>query len=203
MAHQIVNVDKGIAHNATIAAGDGMDGRWRALVLNADYRPLSYYPLSTWNWKDAVRAICMDRVHIVAEYEKVVRSPSIELRLPSVLCLKNYISLNRSPVFTRFNVFLRDGFACVYCGETDDLTFDHLLPRSKGGKTSWTNIVTACGPCNLRKGRKSPGEVGLRMPYKPHKPSSYELMEMGRRFPPNYLHESWLDFLYWDVELEP
>ena len=117
-----------------------------ALVLNADYRPLSYYPLSLWSWQDAVKAVFLDRVHIVAEYEHAVSSPSFSMRLPSVVCLKSYVKPSRNPAFTRFNVFLRDRFECQYCGEgrpTPDLTFDHVIPRSRGGRTSWDNVVTA------------------------------------------------------------
>src|SRR5882757_4765040 len=102
-----------------------------ALVLNADYRPLSYYPLSLWPWQEAVKAVFLDRVEVVAEYEHKVHSPSFEMRLPSVISLRDYVSQDRPPAFTRFNVFLRDGFACTYCGTHDDLTFDHLTPRSK------------------------------------------------------------------------
>ena len=87
-----------------------------ALVLNADYRPLSYYPLSLWCWQDAVKAVFLDRVNIVSEYERRVRSPSIEIKLPSVVSLKSYVRPALYPAFTRFNVFLRDRFVCQYCG---------------------------------------------------------------------------------------
>lgn len=107
-----------------------------ALVLNADYRPLSYYPLSLWSWQDTLKAVFLDRVNIVSEYETVVRSPSAEFRLPSVVSLKTYVQPSRYPAFTRFNVFLRDRFSCQYCGDKDELTFDHVVPRSKGGLTS-------------------------------------------------------------------
>ena len=79
-----------------------------ALVLNADYRPLSYFPLSLWSWQDAIKAVFMDRVNIVCEYDQVVRSPTFEMKLPSVVSLKTYISHERHPAFTRFNVFLRE-----------------------------------------------------------------------------------------------
>ncbi|WP_245278113.1 HNH endonuclease [Methylosinus sp. PW1] len=108
-----------------------------ALVLNADYRPLSYYPLSLWGWQDAIKAVFLDRVNIVSEYDKTVKSPSFEIRLPSVVSLKAYVKPARHPAFTRFNVFLRDRFTCQYCGQQDDLTFDHVIPRSKGGATTW------------------------------------------------------------------
>ena len=174
-----------------------------ALVLNADFRPLSYYPLSLWSWQDAIKAVFMERVNIVSEYEKVVRSPSFEMRLPSVVSLKSYVKPSRDPAFTRFNVFLRDRFACQYCGSRDDLTFDHLLPRSRGGQTTWQNVVAACSPCNLAKGDKLMAQAGMRPHQFPFQPTLAQLHANGRMFPPNYLHESWMDYLYWDTELEP
>lgn len=121
-----------------------------ALVLNADYRPLSYYPLSLWSWQDAIKAVFLDRVNIIAEYDHAVSSPSFSMRLPSVVSLKTYVQPTRNPAFTRFNVFLRDKFECQYCGTRDELTFDHVIPRAHGGETTWHNVVAACSPCNLK-----------------------------------------------------
>ncbi len=177
-----------------------------ALVLNADFRPLSYFPLSLWSWQEAVKAVVSERVNVVSEYDRQVRSPTWCLRLPSVISLKEYIPAARRPAFTRFNVFLRDRFSCQYCGSpfpTHDLTFDHVIPRSRGGRTTWGNVVTACAPCNLRKGSRLPRQAGMVPLTPPFQPSSAKLQENGRLFPPNYLHHSWRDFLYWDSELEP
>ena len=173
-----------------------------ALVLNADFRPLSYYPLSLWNWQDAIRASISNRVNIIAEYDEVVRSPSVEIKIPSVVVLKQYIRPTSASAFTRFNLFLRDEFKCQYCGSKGDMTFDHIVPRSKGGRTTWENVVASCQKCNLRKGSKSIKNAGLRLRQKPIKPDPEYLRNQGRKFPPNYLHESWLDYLYWDTELE-
>jgi 5-methylcytosine-specific restriction endonuclease McrA len=107
------------------------------------------------------------------------------------------------PAFTRFNVFLRDRFMCQYCGSKDDLTFDHLVPRSRGGQTRWDNVVAACAPCNLSKGGHLAHHAGMQPRQLPYRPTVFELHRNGRLFPPNYLHESWLDYLYWDTELEP
>ncbi len=178
-------------------------GAHPALVLNADYRPLSYYPLSLWSWQDAIKAVFLDRVNIVSEYDVAVRSPSFAMKLPSVVSLKTYIRPARSPAFTRFNVFLRDRFCCQYCDRREDLTFDHLIPRSRGGQTTWENVVTACSPCNLRKGGLHPSEAKMWPHQLPYRPSVADLHNHGRQFPPNYLHESWLDYLYWDTELDP
>ena len=77
-----------------------------------------------------------------------------------------------------------------------------MTPRSRGGITSWENVVAACSPCNLRKGSKSLKQSGMGLRRPPRQPGSEELRNMGRRFPPNHLHDSWVDFLYWDAELE-
>jgi 5-methylcytosine-specific restriction endonuclease McrA len=174
-----------------------------ALVLNADFRPLSYYPLSLWNWQDTVKAVFLDRVNIVSEYDRYVRSASFEMRLPSVVALKTYVKPALYPAFTRFNVFLRDRFACQYCGAKHDLTFDHLIPRARGGMTRWDNVVAACSPCNLKKGSMLAEVAKMHPMQMPYRPTVFELHRNGRMFPPNYLHQSWLDYLYWDTELEP
>jgi 5-methylcytosine-specific restriction endonuclease McrA len=174
------------------------------LVLNADFQPLSYFPLSVWSWQEAIKAVFLDRVNIVATYEAKIRSVSFEMDAPSVVSLKDYVVQERPPAFTRFNVFLRDGFACAYCGTPgrEELTFDHVNPRSQGGRTTWENIVAACAPCNLRKGGRTPRQSAMFPHPAPYRPTLYQLQSMGRRFPPNFLHESWMDYLYWDTELD-
>ena len=174
-----------------------------ALVLNADYRPLSYYPLSLWSWQDAIKAVFLDRVQIVSSYDRIIKSPSFEMFLPSVVSLKEYVKLARNPAFTRFNVFLRDRFTCQYCGSKDDLTFDHVIPRSKGGRTTWENVVAACAPCNLKKANRLPRDIKMFPMQAPFQPTVHDLHNNGRAFPPSHLHQSWLDYLYWDIELEP
>ena len=176
-----------------------------ALVLNADFRPLSYYPLSLWCWQDSIKAVCLERVNIVSEYESKVHSPSITMKIPSVISLKQYVSLKRYPAFTRFNVFLRDYFTCQYCYEpypVKVLTFDHLIPKSHGGKTSWDNVVSACNKCNFKKGNRILEKTDMSLLRTPKQPTSQQLHKNGKKFPSNYLHKSWCDYLYWDSELE-
>ena len=125
------------------------------------------------------------------------------MNLPSVIALKSFVKLQRNPNFTRFNVFLRDKFTCQYCWSKKELTFDHLLPRSKGGKTDWNNVVTACSNCNVKKGGRLISYSDMKLNQEPFKPSTEDLHKNGKNFPPNFLHSSWMDYLYWDVELEP
>ncbi len=172
-----------------------------ALVLNADFRPLSYFPLSVAPWQTAVVDVISGRVSVVAEYDALVRSPSVAVRLPSVIALRTYHPRSRRVAFTRFNVFLRDRFRCQYCGlalPASQLTFDHVVPRCRGGRTSWANVVTACMPCNTRKGNRATPLPRRRA----REPTTQDLLVARRAFPPNHLHASWLDYLYWDSELE-
>ena len=172
-----------------------------ALVLNADFRPMSYFPLSLLSWQDAISAVFSQRVSVVAEYDACARSPSTRIRLPSVVALRKYQRTPRRVAFTRFNVFLRDRFTCQYCGKVlsaSALTFEHVIPRSHGGQTRWSNIVTACVPCNTSKG----SSLRIKPRRAPKEPTVKALLAARRAFPPGYLHESWADYLYWDTQLE-
>ena len=126
-----------------------------------------------WSWQETVKAVFLDRVNVVSEYERVIHSPSWQMRLPSVISLKEYVPLGRSPAFTRFNVFLRDRFSCQYCDvslPSELLTFDHVVPRSRGGTTTWENVVTACESCNLLKGNRLPQHAGVFLQRRPYRP---------------------------------
>ncbi len=171
----------------------------RTLVLNADFQPLSYFPLSLWDWQESIKAVFLNKVNVVSEYDFVARSPNARITIPSVVALKNIAPMDRSAAFTRFNVFLRDNFTCQYCEvkkTASDLTFDHIIPRSKGGKTSWKNVVSSCKDCNFRKGNKTLEEIGFKLKKNPINPSVRKLQESGRFVVPSQLHESWKDFLY-------
>ncbi len=176
-----------------------------SLVLNADYQPLSYFPLSLWNWQDTIKAVFLERVNIIAEYDYNVNSASLSIKLPSVIALKKYIPINKTIPFTRFNLFLRDKFKCQYCDTNlvaSELTFDHVRSRARGGVSDWVNVVSACYKCNNKKGSLSCKEAGMFPIKHPKKPTTNELRKISKSFPPNYLHYSWNDFLYWDAELE-
>ena len=188
----------------------------KTLVLNADMRPLSYNPLSVWTWQDAVNSVFKGKAYVIENYDEVkIRSPSIEIPVPSVIALNNYVYANHHVRFTRYNIYLRDKFTCAYCGnkhEAKDLSFDHLHPRSKGGKTTWENILTSCIRCNQIKNDKSLEDVvypkghdkaGQRMKlfYNPYIPTAEQFRRADRL---NYsqLHDSWENYIYWESELE-
>lgn len=170
-----------------------------ALVLNADFQPVDYFPLSTLGWQEAIKAAVKGSHVVVAEHDRVIRSPRIEMKLPSVLALREYQPPPRRVPFTRLNVFLRDRFRCQYCGDSQearDLTYDHVIPRSKGGTTCWGNIVAACDGCNVRK------DAHHAVPMKvPREPSVGEIAALKRAYPPPVIHETWRDFLFYDGDL--
>jgi 5-methylcytosine-specific restriction endonuclease McrA len=177
-----------------------MTSAYPALVLNADFAPISTYPLSVWDFQRTMRNTLKDRVTVLETYDAVLRSPSLRYRPPSVVALKRYVRRPSRAPFTRMNLFLRDDFRCQYCGGQHlpkDLTFDHVIPRCDGGGTNWENIVAACVPCNTRKGSRH----DMRPMAVPCMPSAYDLIR--RKTPETRnLHSSWMDYLYWSGVLE-
>ena len=143
----------------------------------------------------------------VREHDNSVNTPRGPVRVPTVIVAANYAKVPlRRPRFGARGIWERDGGVCQYTGRKlapKEGNIDHVVPRSRGGKTVWTNVVTACGSCNLLKGNRLPQQSGMFPKQKPIQPTSYMLQENGRAFPPNYLHESWRDYLYWDTELDP
>jgi len=174
-----------------------------ALILNADYRPLSYLPLSLWSWQEAVKAVFSGKVHVVDVYpDTTVRAASLEIPLPSVIALTEYAQQgNPVPAFTRRNVFLRDGYRCQYCGElfhTADLSLDHVVPRSQGGRLNWENAVTCCKACNGRKGSTPLSElhrIGMRLLTAPRAPTQMELAAKAAKMVPRRVHPTWKPYI--------
>ena len=172
-----------------------------ALFLNADFRPMRAYPVSTLQWQDAVRMTIAGDVAVVQTYDQVVRSPSFSMPLPSVVALREYQRQDRPAALTRANLFLRDELCCQYCGNrfpTEELTFDHVLPRSHGGTSTWENLAAACAPCNLKKSN----DPTVLPRQAPRRPTLAELNKIGLKVPQRLHQESWRDLLYWDSELE-
>lgn len=137
-----------------------------------------------------------------------VHSAHLRIAIPEIIRLTQYDRLPRREVaFTRHNIYEHYKYRCCYCGgrfPTMDLNLDHVIPRSKGGTATWENIVTACLPCNTRKGSRSPAEAGMRLLYKPSRPKwsvARCLMSQGTI----RIRESWqkvIDRVYWDAELQ-
>ena len=161
------------------------------LVLNADGQPISLLPPSTVNWKEAVTYVWLNKVNVLEWYDDwIVKSSSWETRVPAVIMMKEMYRRKRNPRFSRYNVYLRDLFTCQYCSTHNpqsNLTLDHVLPISKGGRTEWTNIVTACGPCNSKKGNNE----RIRPKILPHQPDYYELVNKRKKLEFDIKHPSW------------
>jgi 5-methylcytosine-specific restriction endonuclease McrA len=185
---------------------------WRCLVLNADYLPLSTYPLSIVSAQDAVSALWRERADVVESWPGAFfRSPSTSIAVPKVMALRNYAPISGEPKFCRRSILLRDHFCCQYCGKgfaSHELTYDHVTPRSRGGKTVWTNIVTSCIPCNAAKANRLPNYSGrkaagqMRPLKEPRRPTAAELLRAGLKFLPNDVREDFHAWLYWNVELD-
>jgi 5-methylcytosine-specific restriction endonuclease McrA len=164
------------------------------LVVNAGYQPMTAV-----TWQDAFSLFFREKVEIVEEYQDwIVRSAYTEFRVPAVIRLTEYTRPPREMTkFCRENVYARDGWRCQYCGikpVASKLTFDHVHPKSKGGKTNWTNIITACIKCNHRKADKTLEESGMKLLSQPREPkfeSNRASLTKGRTPPPE-----WSQWLY-------
>ena len=166
----------------------------RVLLLNQ-----SYEPISVINWQRAITLFTLGKVEVIKEYDNNIRSQYIVFKMPAVVRLLNAFRRPRKRVkFNRQNILARDRWRCQYCGNkfaAKELTYDHVLPRAKGGTTCWENIVTSCIPCNLKKGDKTPQQVGLKLKKKPTRPDWVPIftITVSRKTMP----EAWRDFCFW------
>ncbi len=140
----------------------------RVLVLNLDHSPVAVV-----SPQKAIVLLLLDKANCLSTYELLeIRTVSRSFEYPAVIRLNHYKNIPyRGALLNRVNLFRRDGGECQYCGSRRHLTIDHVIPRSKGGKTSWTNLVTACNRCNMNKGDKTPEQAGLILQKEPFKPS--------------------------------
>lgn len=160
------------------------------LVLDSSYRPIKQI-----SWQKAMTLFFQDKIEVIREYKDTwINSPSKRFRLPAVIRLVNYIfKLPWGIKLTRTNIFIRDKGKCQYCDKRlnkSRFTVDHVIPRSKGGKSSWENLVCACSKCNTYKGDKSLKEMGIKLKKKPGQPKNNLFMILKDESP-----ECWLDFL--------
>ena len=168
------------------------------LLLNATFEPLKVLA-----WKKAVVMVILGKVEVVEEYERSIRGVRFSIKLPAVIRLNRFIK-RRTPVvkFSRQNLYIRDRGKCQYCGasfEHKDLTYDHVLPRSKGGQTDWTNVVSCCTPCNLKKGGKTPEEAGMSLIRRPKAPIWIPLLNLSLGI--EETPAPWKNYLYLNLEL--
>ncbi len=155
------------------------------LLLNSWMLPHRVIP-----WQEAITLWYLGKVDVLEEYDDFIASPSISVPMPAVVRLRRQVAgVRRGVKFSRANVFSRDGYQCQYCGSKKprgELSFDHVLPRTVGGRTGWENIVTACRPCNLKKRNRTPDQAGMRLLRPPTRPVSLPIEPMsfgGREIP--------------------
>ncbi len=170
------------------------------LVLTHHYQPHRVVP-----WQKAITMLFDGKVEVLSEYDEDIRSVSLTIKMPAVVRLVRALRgvQRRGVKFSRANVLARDAFACQYCGRKApprELTFDHVVPRSQGGRTTWENIVTACRRCNGKKGGRTPDQAKMALMRAPICPKTLPLMhvrfELGRGIP-----EAWKSWMWWQSEL--
>lgn len=164
------------------------------LLLNSNYEPISVLPLSVINWQHAIKLMYLGRVHVIETYpDWIVHSERLALNVPSVAVTKEYFPHKQHVKFSRYNLYMRDLFKCAYCEDVfdyEELTIDHVIPRSAGGKTNWENCVTSCKSCNYAKGSRL-----IRPKFKPYKPDYYSLVGKWKRTDFTVKQESWNQYL--------
>jgi 5-methylcytosine-specific restriction endonuclease McrA len=183
----------------------------RTLVLDPGFQPHGIV-----EWQRAVSMIFQSKAELVAEYDEPcmtdeqadtarANSWTLILKVPAVVrLLRHEILRKKSVKFSRINVLTRDNFTCQYCGKrlaVRKLNYDHVVPRSRGGRTVWENIVTACYPCNARKDNRTPREARMRLRKPPVKPRSLPIVayhfDTGGGIP-----DAWRSYIYWHAALE-
>jgi 5-methylcytosine-specific restriction endonuclease McrA len=165
------------------------------LILNANAQPISYLPLSVIQWKEAIRYMYHNKCDVLEWYDDwLVRSPSWETRVPAVIMMKEFVKQKSEVRFSKSNLYLRDQYICLYCDNQfsrSNLTMDHVIPLSHGGKTNWENIATSCSSCNCAKGNKTI----MKPKYKPYRPGYWELVRKRKQMEFTIKHPSWELFL--------
>lgn len=179
------------------------------LLLNANGMPISQIPLSVVSWKVALQLVFLDKVKVIKEYDEwSVRSQHLEIKIPSIIIMAKQVKWVKSLKYSRNNVFLRDDFTCQLqttwrckesCGKVklSELTIDHVIPKSQGGKTTWINVCASCKDCNSDKG----SDHTIIPKKKPCKPSYYEILNKRKTLPIHIRDKDWKDYLDWPDHL--
>lgn len=168
----------------------------------------SFYPFQTLSFPRALRLLLLGKAELVEEYDWTLSTVNGVRRLPAVIRLVDKVSRSRAATnsvrFSRKAVIIRDKKQCQYCGKKctlDEITLDHVLPRSRGGKTCWTNIVVSCGKCNRKKDSKTPEEAKMRLLSRPIEPKSLDGSGVRFRYSGS-IPDQWKAYVYWNEELE-
>ena len=158
------------------------------LVLNSTYEPVN-----VCSTRRAVVLLLKGKAETIEAGAEVIRSERAVFAAPLVIRLHHYVRLPRADGrrLSRRAILARDGFRCQYCGSARHLTMDHIIPRSRGGPTSWENVVTSCAPCNVRKGACLPSEVGMSPSRRPRPPLPGDFVLASQRIVP----DAWLPYL--------
>ena len=179
------------------------------LILNSDGQPLSQVPLSVITWQNAIRLVFQGKATVLKSYDDwKVRSQHLEMNVPSIIIMSEQAKWSKNLKYSRANVYLRDNFTCQLqitgrCRDlhgkvkVTELTLDHILPKSFGGKTSWMNVCTSCKDCNSEKGN----DASIVPRKKPHKPTYYEILAKRKALPIHIRDAEWRYYLNWPDEL--
>ena len=171
----------------------------QVLLLN-----IAYEPLKVINWKRAITMLTLRKVEVIEEYSRDIHSVTFSIKLPAVIRLLRFVRKPKTPVkFCRQNIFIRDNFTCQYCGKrfgTEELTWDHILPKARGGKTEWENITTCCIKCNRKKGGRLPSEASMKLIKSPKRPEWLPFLMITINV--KHIPQLWKDYIYWNIELE-
>ncbi len=176
-----------------------MSNATRTLLLSQGYEPIKVI-----SWQRAITLLSLGKVEVVEEYTDEIRTITVVFKIPAVVRLLRAFRRHAKPVkFSRVNIYARDGYRCQYCGVRcgiGELTYDHVVPRAKGGKTTWENIVSACYPCNGKKGNRTPAEAGMKLKSVPARPAWIPAVTI--RVSTRSMPDAWRDYLYWTGEIE-
>ena len=171
----------------------------QTLLLNQGFEPIKVI-----SWQRAISLLFLGKVEVLSEYDRDIRSVNLIIKVPAVVRLLRAFRRHARPVkFSRVNIYARDNYRCLYCGKKasiSELTYDHVVPRSQGGLTEWTNIVTCCYLCNRKKGGRTPREAGMALLAQPNQPNWVPAVAI--RISLRSIPDAWRDYLYWTGELD-
>ena len=171
----------------------------RTLLLTQGYEPIQII-----SWQRAITLVALDKVEVVEQYDAEVRAVSLVVKVPAVVRLLRAFRRHAKPVkFSRVNIYARDGYRCQYCGircAIDELTYDHVIPRAQGGRTTWDNIVSACYACNAAKANRTPAQAGMTLRALPTRPTWMPSVQI--RVSAKSVPDAWRDYVYWTGEID-